>query len=211
MPVFPSNSALAVVYGLVLVVGLMFIGAAIISLLRSFTPGRQAATGPASHRLNRAATYAVGLGAAVCGGAGLLAVLVFHVTPAAGVIGSLAAGLIVAFVAQFVLVWLSGRDRAEEVTRAVDAGGRVARVVIPIPPNGLGEVAYYDGEEEVHLGARSSAGRAIPPDTPVFIERVTNRVAVVRPAEAKAGPSKRRTMRVRQSLPGDNDAGPEDR
>lgn len=205
-----SNSALLVVYGLVLVVGLALIGAAVVSLLRSFTPGRQAATGQAStHRLNRAATYALGLGATVLGAVGLLALLAFRVDPAASVLWSLGAGLVATLAAQLALVWLSGRDGAAETALAVDADGRVARVVIPIPANGLGEVAYRDGGEMVNLGARSVTGQAIPQDASVLIERVTNRVAVVRLAgEAGARASKRRAVGARQSTPGRHDAGP---
>lgn len=48
-------------------VGLGLIGLAIVSLLRSFTPGSQASTDGRGRRLNRALAYSLGLG---CGGAG---------------------------------------------------------------------------------------------------------------------------------------------
>ena len=177
---FP-NSALVIVYGLVLLVGLALIAVAVLSLLRSFTPGSQSETGQAANRrLNRAATYALGLGTAVIGAVGLLALLVFRAEPTRSVIWSLGFGLVAGFAAELVLVYLSGRGQGEETALAVDADGRVARVVIPIPANGVGEVAYRDGEEMVHLGARSVEGRAIPQGAAVYIERVTNRIAVVR-------------------------------
>ena len=178
---FLSSSALAFVYTGVLLLGLALIAAAVVSLLRSFTPGSQSQpAGGAGRGLGRATTYALGLGTAVFGAVGLLALLVFRIEPEASVLWSLGLGLAAAFAAEVVLVYLPSRGQAAEQEVAIDADGRVARVIIAIPANGLGEVAYGDGEAAVHLGARSVSGQPIPQGATVFIERVTNRVAVVR-------------------------------
>ena len=60
---FLSHSVLLVVYGGALAVGLAFIALAVVSLLRSFTPGSQATSDGRGRRLNRALTYSLGLGA----------------------------------------------------------------------------------------------------------------------------------------------------
>lgn len=183
-----SGAALVIVFGLVLLVGLVLIGAALLSLLRSFSAGsRTRPPGNAGGILARATIYALGLGAAAFGIVGLVARLLLHAGPAASVLWSLGLGLLVAFVAQAVLVYRPNRGRVEEAADAIDAEGREARVVIPVPANGLGEVAYRDGTGMVNLGARSAAGQPIARDEIVRIERVVNRVAIVRPVNGVAG------------------------
>ena len=186
MSSFLSHSVLLVAYGGALAIGLMLMGLAVVSLLRSFTPGSQAASGGRGRRLNRALSYSLGLGAAVLGGVGLLALLVLRLSPAASLAWALGAGLVVGALAEIILIYLPSRRRLEEAGIAIEADGREARVVIPIPSSGLGEVAYQDGAETVHLGARSATGQPIGRDSRVRIERVAGRVAIVRPA----GPAK---------------------
>lgn len=178
-----SNSALVLVYSGVLLLGLALIGGAIVSLLRSFTPGRQSRPKGSTHPLfSRAAFYSLGLGAAVFGGVGLLALLVLRVAPVSGILGALAAGLVVGFVALALFVYLPTRGQVEEELLDFDATGRRAQVVIAIPVNGLGEVVLdNDGGEPIHLGARAATGAAIDAGGTVVIERVTKRVAVVSP------------------------------
>jgi hypothetical protein len=81
------------------------------------------------------------------------------------------------------LVYLPSRGRAEEALLDFDATGRRAEVIIAIPANGLGEVAFPNGEERVNLGARSAGGQPIVAGATVVIERVTRRIAVVSPLD----------------------------
>ncbi len=177
-----SNNALIIIYIGVLLVGLVLVAGAIVSLLRSFTPGRQSRPQPASRPVvSRAATYSLGLGAIVFGGAGLIAQLLFRLEPATGVIIALGLGLVVSLIAMALLAWLPARGRALEALIDFDATGRRARVVIPIPANGLGEITFRNGDEVVNLGARSSFNQSIAVGETVVIERVTQRIAVVTP------------------------------
>jgi hypothetical protein len=66
---------------------------------------------------------------------------------------------------------------------ADDAVGRQAEVVITVPHDGLGQIAYDNVSGHITLGARSVSGHPIPRGSIVTIERVNGRVAVVRPAE----------------------------
>lgn len=191
MSVLLSRSILLAVYGVALAVGLALIAAAVFSLLRSFTPGRQPAAEGQSRRLNRGATYAAGLGVAVLGGVGLLA-LALRAAPDLSLWSALGLGLLAGLVAALLLVYVPNRRRREEAAVAIEADGREARVVIAIPASGLGEVVYEDGGEPVHLGARSATGRAIAADNRVRIERVAGRVAVVRPLSSGGANRRRR-------------------
>ncbi len=186
-----ANIALVIVFAGVLLMGLALIARAIISLLRSFTPGRQSRPASSSPPLlSRAAGYSLGLGAAVLGVVGLTALLLFDAAPETSVLVGLGAGLVVALIALVLLVYWPSRGQAQEALIDFDATGRRAQVVIDIPPNGLGEIALRDGQERINLGARSAAGLPIGKGTPVVIERVTRRVAVVSPLGDDNGPVK---------------------
>ena len=187
MSSFLSNSVLLAVYGAALAVGLGLIGLAIVSLLRSFTAGSQASTAGQAQRLNRGLAYSLGLGAAVLGAVGLVALLVFRLSPAVSLLWASGAGLVAGALAEIILVYLPSRRQQEEASLAIDADGREARVVIAIPASGLGEVAYQDGAETIHLGARSATGQPIDRDSRVRIERVASRVAIVRPISGAVG------------------------
>ncbi len=150
--------------------------------MRSFTPGSQPAAKAHGRRLNRGAAYSLGLGAAVLGGVGLLALLL-RAGPGTSALVALGAGLLAGLVAALILVIVPNRRLREETGLAIAADGREARVVIPIPARGLGEVTFHDGTETVHLGARSATGRRIATDSRVRIERVAQRVAIVRPLD----------------------------
>lgn len=177
---FSSNIALIIIYVSLLVVGLAFVVGAVISLLRSFTPGRQSRpAGSAGPIISRAWSYSLGLGAAVFGAAGLLLLLVFDLDPAMSVLVALGLGLIIGFLALALLVYLPSHDQAREALIDFDAAGCRANVVISIPANGLGEVTFRHDKERINLGARSANGLPIAKGVVVVIERVTKRVAVV--------------------------------
>ena len=136
-----ANIALVIVFVGVLIVGLALVAGAIISLLRSFTPGRQSRPAAASPPLlSRAAGYSLGLGAAVLGVVGLITLLLFDATPETSILVGLGAGLAVALVALILLVYWPSRREVEKALIDFDATGRRAQVVIDIPPNGLGEI-----------------------------------------------------------------------
>ncbi|HMT19947.1 MAG TPA: hypothetical protein PKE20_01665 [Promineifilum sp.] len=175
-----SNTALVVVYFGVLLIGLVLIAGAVVSLLRSFSPGSQKRPAGATHPLmSRAVGYSLGVGAAVFGGVGLLGLLLFDLTPDTSVLVALGFGLVAGFIALALFARPSSHGETEEALIDFDAAGRRAEVVIAIPAVGLGEIVFVNGTDHVHLGARSAAGLAIPAGAVVVIERVTRRVAVV--------------------------------
>lgn len=175
-------SALSVVYIGILVVGLLLVGSSLVSLARSFTAGSQAGTRADTGRsLLRAAGFSLGVGAIVFGVVGLLLELVVAMPPQSSILWALGAGLAVGFMTQILLVWRAGRRTLEEEEIDIGATGREADVIIAVPAAGLGEIAYDDANGPIHLGARSATGRPIELGTRVVIERVSRRVAIVRP------------------------------
>jgi hypothetical protein len=184
MPANFSASALTFVYLGVLVLGLLLMGSSLVALARSFTAGSQSrAQSNVGFTLLRAAGFSLGVGALAFGVVGLLTELSFGMSPASSVIWSLAAGLIIGFGAQIILVWWSLRRKGEELEITYNVAGQAAEVIIAIPADGLGEITFQDDEGLIHLGARSASGQPIAPGMTVIIERVTRNVAIVRQAD----------------------------
>jgi hypothetical protein len=184
MPTNFSVSALTFVYLGVLLLGLLLMGSSLVALARSFTAGSQAhAQSDVGFSLLKAAGFSLGVGALVFGMVGLLTELSLGMSPTSSVMWSLAAGLIIGFATQIILVWRSVRREEEELEITYDVAGQAAEVIIAVPADGLGEIVFRNDEGLIHLGARSASGRPIAPGMTVIIERVTRNVAIVRQAD----------------------------
>lgn len=173
---------LTVVYIIVLVVGLVVAAVGLMALARTFTPGSQAQA-DISTEVVRYVPLAVGTGAAVFGVTGLILDRWSALSPGAGVIWALGAGLLVGFVIQAVLYARALRHLAAEPSPDASQGMR-AEVVITIPGNGIGQIAYHANGQTIALGASSATFQTIPAGATVVIERILRHVALVRPIES---------------------------
>lgn len=183
MMMFQSASVLTFVYIGVLALGLIMVFLSWLALTRSFTAGSQSQTAAGSGRsLAQAAALSLGVAALVFGAAGLLAESVFAVTPESSVLWSLAAGLVAGFITQITITRQLGRQTTREQAAGDKLAGREAEVVIPIPADGLGEIVVVAGKGQIHWGASSSSGKPIERGARVIIDRVSQNVAIVRPA-----------------------------
>lgn len=63
--------------------------------------------------------------------------------------------------------------------RTVDISGKTAEVIIPIPKNGLGQVAFIARGTRATRSARSADGKAVPRGTLVTIQAVTGNTVIV--------------------------------
>jgi hypothetical protein len=75
--------------------------------------------------------------------------------------------------------FLYGQQASSDVKPA-DLVGQPCRVVIAIPPGGLGQVRCRVGEELVDKIARSSDGDPVPENTPVVIHEMLGETVIVR-------------------------------
>lgn len=91
-------------------------------------------------------------------------------------------GLVFGAIAQVVFIYILSPTKSSHFTLADDAG-REAEVIITIPASGLGQIAYDNVSGRVTLGARSATGRQIKNGRTVTIEKISGRVAFVRPLE----------------------------
>lgn len=92
-------------------------------------------------------------------------------------------GLLIGALAQTVFIYVLSPTVSTNFSLEEDAAGREAEVTVTIPGNGLGSIAYNNITGRVTLGARSENGRKISSGTIVEIQRVSGRVAVVKPVE----------------------------
>jgi membrane protein implicated in regulation of membrane protease activity len=71
------------------------------------------------------------------------------------------------------------RQQATSEVRSSDLVGQTARVVIAIPPNGVGQVRCRIGEELVDKIARTRDGALVPENTAVRVDDVLGETVIV--------------------------------
>ena len=76
--------------------------------------------------------------------------------------------------------FLYGQQATTKVLSS-DLVGQTARVVVGIPPNGVGQVRCRIGEEVFDKVARSRSGEAVPENAIVTVEETLGEVVIVRP------------------------------
>jgi membrane protein implicated in regulation of membrane protease activity len=90
-----------------------------------------------------------------------------------------ASGLVFASLIYSFARFLYGQQASSDV-RSADLVGQVARVVVPIPAGGVGQVRCRLGEELVDKIARSRDGDPVPENTPVRVEEVLGDTVIVK-------------------------------
>jgi membrane protein implicated in regulation of membrane protease activity len=113
------------------------------------------------------------------GGFGLIGTqLMFLPDPISLIFAAVGAGVIATGMFFFYSKVLVAGQGSSEV-RLAELGGKMAEVIIPIPENGLGQVAFVARGTRATRGARSADGKAIPRGTIVNIEAVTGNTVIV--------------------------------
>lgn len=111
---------------------------------------------------------------------GLITCLYLDMEPLPSILWSTAVGLIVGVLAQALFLYVLSPSKSSHYSLQDDAKGREAEVIITIPPDGVGTIAFDNISGRVTLGARSATNEEIQRGAFVTIERITGRVAVVR-------------------------------
>jgi len=94
-------------------------------------------------------------------------------------------GLAIGLAAQALFIYVLSPSKSSHFSLSDDAVGREAEVIITIPENGRGTIAFDNVSGRVTLGAHSIDNKLIPNGQFVKIERITGRVAFVSPIEEK--------------------------
>jgi membrane protein implicated in regulation of membrane protease activity len=109
----------------------------------------------------------------------------YHFGPAPASVLGFAGGAVLATPIYVFARFLYGQQATSEV-RSQDLVGQLARVVVTIPPGGVGQVRCRIGEELVDKIARTRDGTAIPEHASVRVEDVLGETVIVTPHRAEA-------------------------
>ena len=112
---------------------------------------------------------------------GLITSLWFEMSTGASLFWAIVIGLTIGVLAQLLFLYVFSPSRSSHYSLTADAVGRDAQVIITVPTDGLGKIAFDNVSGRVTLGARSATGKQIVSGEAVRIEQVTGRVAIVRP------------------------------
>jgi membrane protein implicated in regulation of membrane protease activity len=127
--------------------------------------------------------FALAMFGAAFGLTGLITRLWLEMDVVASVMWAVGAGVIIGGVSQAFFIYVLSPSKSSHFNLADDAVGREVEVIITIPGNGLGQIAYDNVSGRVTMGARSSTSKQIKRGESVIIEKVTGRVAIVRLVE----------------------------
>jgi hypothetical protein len=127
--------------------------------------------------------FALAIFGAAFGMTGLIARLWLEMEAIPSILWAVVVGIVVGGLAQVFFIYVLSPSKSSHFSLADDAVGREVEVITTVPGSGLGEIAYDNVSGRVKLGARSATGKQIKRGAIVLIERVTGRVAMVRPVE----------------------------
>ncbi len=77
-----------------------------------------------------------------------------------------------AFLAFLLFNAMFKKTQSSSESRVASLVGQAASIVSPIPPNGVGEIAYVQGGSRYTAPARTETGAPVPAGKPVRITRV---------------------------------------
>lgn len=125
--------------------------------------------------------FALAMFGAIFGMVGLITRLWLEMEPIPSIIWSAGSGIVIGAAAQAFFVYILSPSKSSHYSLKDDAVGREAEVIITIPGDGLGQIAFNNVSGRVTLGARSSTGQEIHSGVLITIEKIVGRVAIVRP------------------------------
>ncbi len=129
--------------------------------------------------------FALAMFAATFGMTGLITRLWLDMEAIPSILWAVGLGILIGGVAQALFLYVLSPSKSSHFSLVDDAIGREVEVIITIPNNGMGQIAFDNVSGRVTLGARSTVGQQISRGEFVVIERITGRVAVVRPVESE--------------------------
>jgi membrane protein implicated in regulation of membrane protease activity len=87
--------------------------------------------------------------------------------PVSSIAGASMAGL-----AFLLFNWMFQKTQSSSESRVSSLVGQIASIITPIPPNGVGEIAYVQGGSRYTAPARTESGAPVPAGKPVRITRI---------------------------------------
>jgi hypothetical protein len=114
---------------------------------------------------------------------GLITHLWLEMEPIPSILWATGVGLVFGGLAQVIFIYVLSPSKSSHISLERDAIGREAEVIVAIPLDGLGQIAFTNVSGRMKLGARSVTGKKIRTGELVTIKKIVGRVAIVEPAE----------------------------
>ena len=127
--------------------------------------------------------FALAMFGATLGLTGLITRIWLEMEAIPSILWAVGIGVVVGGLAQVLFIYVLSPSHSSHYSLADDAVGREVEVIVTIPNGGLGQIAFDNISGRVTLGARSVDGKQIKRGEAVTIEKVTGRVAFVRPVD----------------------------
>jgi hypothetical protein len=124
--------------------------------------------------------FALAMFGSIFGMVGLITRIWLEMEAIPSIIWSAGSGILIGIAAQAFFIYILSPSKSSHYSLADDALEREAEVIISIPSDGLGQVAFNNVSGRVTMGARSSTGQEIRHGSLVTIEKVVGSVAIVR-------------------------------
>ncbi len=118
---------------------------------------------------------------ATFGGVGIILTSLFRLNLYVSLPVSAGAGIVVSGLMMFIFYHLFTRVQASSEARTMDAIGLTGEVTVPVPEEGVGEVAYILRGARLVSSARSQTGRPVPRHSAVRIIRQVGNTLYVEP------------------------------
>ncbi len=138
--------------------------------------------GAAGHDISLLSLSPISIAAFVTsfGGIGIIATQAFGADSASSLVWAVGGSIVVAVVSHFVFFYAFIAPQASSALKTADIVGQTAEVTVPIPANGVGEVAYVAMGERHTATARSADNKEVPRGALVNVEEMAGTVVIVR-------------------------------
>ena len=124
-------------------------------------------------------SFAIATFLAGFGGAGIITSLALHLSIGWSLIAATFSGLVLGGAMQLIFGAVLLKAQGSSEVRLSEVAGMTGEVTVPIPADGLGQIAFVSGGRRVTYGARSSGNVAIPRGAQVQVVRIVGGTAVV--------------------------------
>jgi membrane protein implicated in regulation of membrane protease activity len=139
-------------------------------------------SGAAGHDISLLSLSPISIAAFVTsfGGIGIIATQGFGADSGTSLVWAVGGSILVALVSHFIFFYAFIAPQASSALKTSDIIGQNAEVTVPIPANGVGEVAYVAMGERHSATARSADTKEIPRGALVSIDALAGTVLIVR-------------------------------
>jgi len=127
--------------------------------------------------------FALAMFGAVFGLTGLITRMWLEMSTIPSILWATGFGIVVGALAQAFFIYVLSPSKSSHYDLAAVALGREVEVIVTIPPDGRGTVAFDGAGGRMTLGARSGTGKQISRGQTVTIEKIVGRIVVVQPMD----------------------------